>query len=91
MSALANVRDASFLGRPRHDGIGGHRPGAWSPKHHVSIDHPEKGESWSACGKAFLIEGGVPLATVPEPGRCQLNGCRQRFAEIPYDGKAVGR
>jgi hypothetical protein len=85
MSDLANVRDASFLGNPRHDGVGGHCPGTWSPKWHVSTDHPTKGGSWSACGKALLIEGGVALPTVPLNGRCRLNGCRQRFAAVPYD------
>jgi hypothetical protein len=78
---LANVRDASLLGNPRHDGVGGHRPGAWGPKWHVVIDHPIKGGSWSACGKTFLIAGGMPAAEVARGQRCGLNGCRQRFAQ----------
>jgi hypothetical protein len=85
---LANVRDAAWLSCPRHDGPGGHKPGAWGPKYHVSIDHPRLGESWSACGKAFLIDGGEPLIYVPEYQRCGLNGCRQLFARRPFDPNA---
>lgn len=74
----ANTRDAGWLGQPRHDGPGGHRPGSWSPKFHVKIDHPTKGGSWSACGSAFLIaDGDCALDEVATTARCQRNGCRQ--------------
>lgn len=76
---LANVRDASWLRNPRHDGPGGHRTGAWGPKFHVSIDHPRLGESWSACGTAFLIDGGEELKDIPLYQRCQRRGCKERW------------
>jgi hypothetical protein len=79
VTALASVRDASWLAHPRHDGPSGHRPGAWSPKHHVVIDHPARGASWSACGRAFLLSGGDPAHEIPDHARCRLNGCRQAF------------
>lgn len=76
---LANVRDAQWLAHPRHDGVGGHRPGSWGPKWHVSIDHPRYGGSWSACGSCFLIEGGELASNVPTYQRCQRPGCKQRW------------
>jgi hypothetical protein len=85
---LANVRDASFLGHPRHDGVGGHRVGSWGPKYHVVIDHPTKGDSWSACGKAFLIEGGEPAESIAPDSRCQLNGCKQRWPNSAQQANA---
>jgi hypothetical protein len=79
---LAQTRDASLLAYPRHDGVGGHRPGAWSPKYHVvDGNHPVRGESWSACGTVFLIAGGFPAETISEIQRCRRRGCRERWPE----------
>lgn len=76
---VANVRDASWFNRPRHDALGTRRVD--SVRYHVELDHPDKGEGWSACGTAFLIEGGPAAHTVDAVMRCRRNGCRQAFAQ----------
>lgn len=81
--AVANMRDASFIASPRHDGPGGHRPGTWSPRFHVKIDHPARGASWSGCGCAFLLGSrDVPVAEVPVHQRCQRRGCKERWPDV---------
>lgn len=75
----AGQRDASWLRHPRHDG-GGNRSSYTGVRFHVCIDHPVKGESWSACGTAFLIGGQEDAEKVPAYSRCKRNGCRQLFA-----------